>query len=154
LLRCDLDHGKFFSSSLSFRGNIDPKEVKAGINYLKEGNELDFSDMSNYLFVKSGIKFAVANQAPSYFKDDSLLKSSKAVSNIVSSSAIIQKLKNLLTDFDKLFGKRAYVSSFIANGMEEGEFSEAREDMQATLDEYQAWHEPTEWIGKRKCWNI
>lgn len=53
----------------------------------------------------------------------------KSVTSVTNSCSVREIVKNICNKFDMMFEKRAYIHWFLDEGMEEGEFIEARENL-------------------------
>ncbi|WP_411022955.1 hypothetical protein, partial [Salmonella sp. s51228] len=125
---CDPRMGKYLAVAAIFRGKVSMKEVEEQMTKIQSTNSAYFVE-----WIPNNVKTAVCSVAP--------LRHALSATYIANTTSLKSIFIRVQEQFRKMFDRRAFLHSYLNEGMDNMEFTEAQGNLMDLCGEYQQYEE-------------
>ncbi|GLH01621.1 Tubulin alpha-1C chain [Gryllus bimaculatus] len=133
LAACDLHHGRYLTAAVILRGQVSAKEVDEEISMAQNKNSRYFVE-----WIPNNVQTAMCDIPP-----PGLTISSTFIAN---NTAVQELFARISAQFALMIKKKAFLHSYLGQGMDEMEFYQAESNVIDLISEYQAYQEAESYV--------
>eukprot|EP00929_Paragymnodinium_shiwhaense_P086941 TRINITY_DN47299_c0_g1_i1.p1 TRINITY_DN47299_c0_g1~~TRINITY_DN47299_c0_g1_i1.p1 ORF type:complete len:446 (+),score=62.91 TRINITY_DN47299_c0_g1_i1:60-1397(+) len=124
--------GKFLGINGFYRGDVTAKDVHDTVCAKRAELADKFCAM-----LPPTMGCGITYRQPSHPPGSDLVGCMRSAALVMNNTAIRKRFQVLASKFDTMYSKRAFVFWYVGEGMEEGEFCEARENLDVMMNDYE-----------------